>query len=81
MSIQDWQQLLRNGMKELNSKERQMIELIAFDGLTVREASQQMRESYVNGRNHYYRAVKKLRQFLGTANQRSTQEVEDDVQS
>lgn len=81
MSIQDWQHLLRNGIKELNSKERQMIELIAFDGLTVREASQQMRESYVNGRNHYYRALKKLRQFFGTATKKSTQEVEDDVHS
>jgi RNA polymerase sigma-70 factor (ECF subfamily) len=81
MSIQDWQDLLSKGFKELNSRERQMIELVAFEGLTVREASQRMKETYVNGRNHYYRALKKLRQFFGTAKHSSRQEEKDDVHS
>src|SRR5262245_40427095 len=68
MNPQEWQEVLRRGMKELNSKERQIIELVGFDGLTVREASEQMHESYANGRNYYYRALKKLRDFLGPAN-------------
>jgi RNA polymerase sigma-70 factor (ECF subfamily) len=77
MSFQDWQRLLQAGMKQLSSKERQMIELIAFDGLTVREAAQRMKESYESGRNHYYRALKKLRQFFGDSAQKSTREVRD----
>jgi RNA polymerase sigma-70 factor (ECF subfamily) len=81
MSIQDWQDLLSNGFKELKVRERQMIELVAFEGLTVREASQQMKETYVNGRNHYYRALKKLRRFFGTAKPGSPQEEKDDVHS
>lgn len=80
MTLEDWQILLHSGVKELNSKEQRMIELIAFDGLTVRQASQRMKESYENGRNHYYRALKKLRRFFGRTHQRSTREVKD-VQS
>jgi RNA polymerase sigma-70 factor (ECF subfamily) len=81
MSLQDWQRVLNKGMEELNTKERRMIELVAFEGLTVREASQQMHETYVNGRNHYYRALKKLRRFFSTSNQDSKVEVKDDVRS
>jgi len=55
---------LERGMSELNDKERQIIEAMAFDGLTVREASERVRESYVNGRNHYYRGLRKLRAIL-----------------
>jgi RNA polymerase sigma-70 factor, ECF subfamily len=61
----EWEQVLKRGMKELNPKEKQIIGLVAFDGLTVREASERARESYVNGRNHYYRGLRKLREFLG----------------
>lgn len=64
MTIQEWQGVLQNGMKELSGKERQIIEWIAYEGLTVREASERIRESYVNGRNLYYRGLRKLRHFL-----------------
>jgi RNA polymerase sigma-70 factor (ECF subfamily) len=77
MSAQEWQAVLKRGIKELNVKERQIIELVAFDGLTVREASEQMQESYVNGRNHYYRGLKKLKEFLGPSKERSPEEVHD----
>jgi len=52
----------------LNQRERQIIKLIVFDGLTAREASAQLQESYVNVRNHYYRGLKKLKQILERAN-------------
>jgi RNA polymerase sigma-70 factor (ECF subfamily) len=64
LSAQEWRQVLERGMDELNHKERQIIESVAFDGLTVREASERIRESYGNGRNHYYRGLRKLRGFL-----------------
>jgi RNA polymerase sigma-70 factor (ECF subfamily) len=65
LTPQEWQQVLRCGMDELSSSERQIIGMVAFDGLTLREASQRIEETYVNGRNLYYRGLKKLRQFLG----------------
>jgi RNA polymerase sigma-70 factor, ECF subfamily len=76
-SIYEWQEILENGMKELNRKERAVIEAVAFDGLTVREASERLRESYVNGRNHYYRALRKLRQALARFNRTLPREVKD----
>ena len=80
VTLQEWQEILRHGMGELSDKERKFIEAIAFDGLTVREAADRMRESYVNGRNHYYRALRKLRQFLGKKGAPAPGEVKD-VQS
>jgi RNA polymerase sigma-70 factor, ECF subfamily len=65
LTPQEWQQILTRGLRELNEKEKQIIGLVAFDGLTVREASERARESYVNGRNYYYRELRKLREFLG----------------
>ena len=58
------QELLRSALRELNQRERQAIQLIVFQGLTARDASGQMQESYGNVRNHYYRGLKKLRRIL-----------------
>ena len=77
MTAEEWQTVLKSGMKELSAKERQIIELVAFEGLTVREASERMRESYVNSRNHYYRGLKKLKEILGRNPERSPREVHD----
>ena len=78
LTAQEWQQVLQRAMQDLNTNERRIIGLVAFDGLTLREASGQLQESYVNGRNLYYRGLKKLRQFLG--NPAPGREV-DDVRS
>jgi RNA polymerase sigma-70 factor (ECF subfamily) len=75
ITAREWEEILRRGIKQLGSKERQIIELVAFDGLTVREASSQMRDSYTNGRNHYYRGLKKLREFLARLKPDLRQEV------
>jgi RNA polymerase sigma-70 factor (ECF subfamily) len=64
MTAQEWQQVLRRGMRELNTAEHKIICLVAFDGLTLREASEHLGEPYTNGRNLYYRGLRKLRQFL-----------------
>jgi len=77
MSTHDWQDALRHGMKALNRMELQIAGLVAFEGLTVREATERMKESYANGRNHYYRALKKLRESLGQIGSRPTREVND----
>jgi RNA polymerase sigma-70 factor (ECF subfamily) len=76
LTPQEWGQVLKHGMEELNGKQKEMVELVAFDGMTVREASERVRESYVNGRNLYYRGLKKLRDVLGQ-HKSGTQEVND----
>lgn len=65
------QVLLEEALHGLNQKERQIIELIVVDGLTAREASAQLQESYVNVRNRYYRGLKKLKQILERSNHSS----------
>jgi len=65
LTSMEWQQVLQRGMEELNTNERRMIGMVAFDGFSLREASARQGESYMNGRNLYYRGLKKLRQFLG----------------
>src|SRR5262245_17106950 len=77
ITIQEWQKILRTGMNELTEKEREMIEAIAFDGLTVREASQRLRESYANGRNYYYRGLKKLKRILAEIESRPKGELKN----
>lgn len=66
LSAQEWREVLRRGMAELNHAEREIIAMVAFHGFTLREASERLKESYVNGRNLYYRGLKKLRQFLAS---------------
>jgi RNA polymerase sigma-70 factor, ECF subfamily len=64
MSSDEWRDVLQHGMRELNERERSIIEMVALRGLTVREASVQLGESYINSRNHYYRALKKLKEIM-----------------
>ena len=56
--------MIERGLENLHPGERRMIGLVLFDALTVREASERLDETYVNGRNLYYRGLKKLRSFL-----------------
>jgi RNA polymerase sigma-70 factor (ECF subfamily) len=63
--------LLQEALRGLNQREQQIIKLIVFEGMTAREASVQLQESYVNIRNHYYRGLKKLKQILERSNNSS----------
>jgi len=61
----DCREVLVRGMKNLNHKERAVIEWVSFEGLTLREASARLGISYVNARNHYYRGIKRLKKIVG----------------
>ncbi|HLJ47333.1 MAG TPA: sigma-70 family RNA polymerase sigma factor [Bryobacteraceae bacterium] len=65
MTSADWSAALRTGMRRLNERERQAIELACFQGLLLREIADQLKVSLPNVRNHYYRGLKKLRRMLG----------------
>ncbi len=65
MTPVDWSAALKAGMRRLNPRERQTIELACFQGLLLREVADQLKVSLPNVRNHYYRGLKKLRVMLG----------------
>jgi len=56
---------LEAGVSGLNHKHRQVIEMVHFDGYTLQEVSEVLRESLANTRNHYYRGLNALRDLLG----------------
>jgi RNA polymerase sigma-70 factor (ECF subfamily) len=64
MSHQDWAQVLEKGLETLNDKERKTLHLAYFQGMLLSEIAQQLDEPLGNVRNHYYRGLKKLRDFL-----------------
>jgi DNA-directed RNA polymerase specialized sigma24 family protein len=41
-----------------------VIELVHFDGYTLQESAEILRETLANTRNYYYRGLKALRMFL-----------------
>jgi len=65
----DSEELLRSGIEQLNERERRTIEMVCFEGLTLREISERTREALANTRNHYYRGLKKLRALLFRAHE------------
>lgn len=63
----EWPRYLEKGIAGLSPRQRQVIEMVHFEGYTLREAAQILRESLANTRNLYYRGLKALRDFLNTS--------------
>jgi RNA polymerase sigma-70 factor (ECF subfamily) len=55
---------VETGTARLSQRQRQVIELVHFDGYTLRETSKLLGETLANTRNCYYRGLKSLRSFL-----------------
>ena len=68
MSPGEWARYVETGTASLGQKQRQVIELVHFEGYTLREAAQILGETLANTRNYYYRGLKALRSFLGERN-------------
>jgi RNA polymerase sigma-70 factor, ECF subfamily len=64
LSYDDWAQVLEKGMSALSEKERRTLDLAYFQGFQLKEIAAQIDEPLGNVRNHYYRGLKKLRDFL-----------------
>lgn len=64
MSPSEWARYVETGTASLGQKQRQVIELVHFEGYTLREAAQVLGETLANTRNYYYRGLKALRAFL-----------------
>lgn len=64
MSLTEWARYVETGIAALSAKQREVIGLVHFEGYTLQEASEIVRESLANTRNYYYRGLKDLRAFL-----------------
>jgi RNA polymerase sigma-70 factor, ECF subfamily len=60
------------GLALLPAQQRQAIELVHFEGRTLQELSELMRESLANTRNIYYRGMKRLRDHLQARKEKDT---------
>jgi RNA polymerase sigma-70 factor, ECF subfamily len=60
----EWTRFVESGIAMLNPKQRQVMELVHFEGYTLTETSELVRETLSNTRNYYYRGLKALRAFL-----------------
>ena len=56
--------LLQQGLATLSSREKRVIELASYEGLSMKEIADTTGESLVNVRHHYYRGLRKLRAFV-----------------
>ena len=56
--------LIAQGLATLNAKQKRVIQLASYEGLTMAEISARTGESLVNVRHHYYRGLEKLRSVV-----------------
>jgi RNA polymerase sigma-70 factor, ECF subfamily len=62
--------LLEQSLATLGERERRVIELVSYEGLSMKEVAARTGETLVNVRHRYYRGLRKLRRFLeGTERQ------------
>jgi RNA polymerase sigma-70 factor, ECF subfamily len=56
------EEILRRAFDELTERQRQTLTLFFFEGYTLREISEELKESLPNVRHHYYRGLKHLKE-------------------
>jgi RNA polymerase sigma-70 factor, ECF subfamily len=57
--------LLRQGLATLSGSQKRVVELVSYDGLSMKEIADKTGDSLSNVRHHYYRGLQKLRSFVG----------------
>jgi RNA polymerase sigma-70 factor (ECF subfamily) len=57
--------LLRQGLATLTGPQKQVVELVSYDGLSMKEIATKTGESLSNVRHYYYRGLQRLRSFVG----------------
>jgi RNA polymerase sigma-70 factor, ECF subfamily len=55
------EEVLQQAFKDLSEKQRRTLELYFFEGYSLREISDRMKESLANVRHYYYRALDRLK--------------------
>ena len=59
--------LLRQGLATLSGPQKQVVELVSYGGLSMRDIASKTGDTLSNVRHHYYRGLQKLRSFVGRA--------------
>jgi RNA polymerase sigma-70 factor (ECF subfamily) len=65
--ISQGEAILRRAFEGLSERQRQTLTLFFFEGYTLREISEHLKESLANIRHHYYRGLKHLKDNLDIA--------------
>lgn len=63
-AIQEATQVVQEALGRLNDPQRRTIQMVFFEGMTLREVAEKTSESLSNVRNHYYRGLDRLRDNL-----------------
>ena len=66
LTFREWRDVLEQGLRTLNEKQRKTLELACFQGILLSEIAERTKESLGNVRHHYYRGLEGLRRFLQT---------------
>lgn len=56
--------VVRQGLEDLTPKQREVVQLVCFEGLLLREIADRTKEPLGNVRHHYYRGIAKLREHV-----------------
>lgn len=64
LSAQETQALVRQSMDSLPDKQKSVIGMVCYEGLSLREIADRTGESYATVRHHYYRGLHRLRSFI-----------------
>jgi RNA polymerase sigma-70 factor, ECF subfamily len=64
VQINQREAIVRKAFEELSEKQRETLTLFFFEGYTLREISEHLKESLANIRHYYYRGIKHLKSHL-----------------
>jgi RNA polymerase sigma-70 factor (ECF subfamily) len=64
MTTQEAQRLARQMLGSLDAAQKCVIELVYFEGLSMRDVAERIGESYDNVRHRYYRGLRKMRALI-----------------
>ena len=64
LSSPETKALVRQSMRSLSDKQKSVIEMACYEGLSMREIADRTGDSFVTVRHHYYRGLQKLRSFI-----------------
>jgi RNA polymerase sigma-70 factor (ECF subfamily) len=64
LNRQECRRVIEQGLATLSDRQRAIIEMACYQGKSMSEIAETINESAGNVRNHYYRGLKKLKDFL-----------------
>jgi RNA polymerase sigma-70 factor (ECF subfamily) len=62
--VQECSRFIREALALLNERQRRTIEMVHFEGLTLKDIAERTEEPYHNVRHHYYRGLASLKGHL-----------------